>query len=114
MRRAKAMPDVRPQHSHVAHSLYGPHGPQQALGHFSPRPLTGQISPKRFGLGPPEPPASISEHISHAVAKIPDLSPKQRNSVHAAMLALTRDISFVKMVHDQVGWSPKQDEGRLL
>jgi hypothetical protein len=61
-----------------------------------------------------EPPASISEHITQAVAKIPDLSSKQRNSVHAAMLALTRDISFVKQVHDQVGWHPRDNsEGTL-
>jgi hypothetical protein len=48
------------------------------------------------------------------VAKIPDLSPKQRNAVHATMLAMTRDISFVKMVHDQVGWAPRDHSGGTL
>jgi hypothetical protein len=75
------------------------------------------IHPRRLGLGPPEPPQSISEHISNVVAKIPDLSTRQRNSAHAAMLALTRDISFVKMIAGQVSWShqaPAQDEGRIL
>jgi hypothetical protein len=36
--------------------------------------------------------------------------------VAAVMLELTRDISFVKMIHDQVGWAPRapRDEGRVL
>jgi hypothetical protein len=41
------------------------------------------------------------------------LSPKQRREVGQVMLELTRDISFVKMVPDQVGWAPR-DEGRVL
>jgi hypothetical protein len=108
------MPDTRIQHHTIAKSFYGPHGPQQALGQFTPRPSSTTISPRRFGLGPAEPPQSISEHITSAVEKIPGLTGRQRNAVHAAMLAMTRDISFVKQVHDQVGWAPRDhSEGTL-
>ena len=98
------MPDTRVVHSHVAHSVYGAHGPRNDMPGGSPRPMTTTM---RFAKAPPEPPQSISEHISSAVEKIPGLTGRQKNAVHAAMLAMTRDISFVKMVHDQVGWAPR-------
>jgi hypothetical protein len=65
---------------------------------------------------PTPPPASISEHISSAVDKIPGLTGRQRNAVHAAMVTLCRDISFVKMIAGQVSWSHQApaDEGRPL
>jgi hypothetical protein len=97
------MADPRPVHFHrPAASLYGPKGPEQNLGQFTPRPMTTTL---RFGKAPPPEPASISEHISNAVGKIPGLSSRQKLAVHAAMVTLCRDISFVKMVHDQVGWA---------
>jgi hypothetical protein len=78
-----------------------------------PRPLVGQISPRRFGLGPPEPPASIAEHITHTVSKIPNLTPKQRASVTAAMTEMCRDLSFVRHIMDQMPRAP-MDQGRPL
>jgi hypothetical protein len=114
------MPDTRATHTHysrAAHSLYGDKGPMQAMGHFSPRPMSTTISPRRMGLGPAPPPETVQEHVAAAIEKIPDLSRRQKNSVHAAMLSLCRDIGFIRAVHGQVGWSqhpPQQDEGRLL
>jgi hypothetical protein len=69
------MPDQRVIHSHVAHSVYGPTGPNE-LGYFSARPMSTTI--RWHGQQPPEPPSSISEHISNAVAKIPGLPPGRR------------------------------------
>jgi hypothetical protein len=108
------MPDTRPTHVHhpgPARSVYGATGPRQDMPGGSPRPMTTTM---RFAKAPPEPPASISEHISQAVSRIPDLSPKQRNSVIASIITLTRDISFLKMCHDQVSWAPRDhSEGAL-
>jgi hypothetical protein len=59
-------------------------------------------------------PQSINEHVQHAIAKVPDLSPRQRNAVVAAMVTLCRDIAFLKQVHDAVGWAPRDhSEGTL-
>jgi hypothetical protein len=98
------MADPRPQHSHVSRSIYSSHGPQQVLGNQIPhdRPMTTTM---RFAKAPPEPPASISEHISQAVDRIPGLTARQKNSVIASIITLTRDISFLKLCHDQVGWA---------
>ena len=104
------MPDQRVIHSHVAHSVYGATGPRNDMPGGSPRPLTTRL---RWAGQPPEPPASLAEHIDRAVSRLRDLSPKQRREVGQVMLELTRDISFVKMVPDQVGWAPR-DEGRVL
>jgi hypothetical protein len=64
---------------------------------------------------PPPPPASISEHITHTVSKIPNLSPKQRASVTAAVTEMCRDLSFVRHIMDQMPRAPvPSDEGRIL
>jgi hypothetical protein len=65
---------------------------------------------------PPPEPQSLQEHITSSIGKVPNLSPKQRASVVAAMVTLCRDISFLKLAHDQVGWAPRSpsDEGRVL
>ena len=46
----------------------------------------------------------------------PNLSPKQKASVIAAMVTLCRDIDFVKKIAGQVSWSHQApaDEGRPL
>ena len=65
------MPDQRVVHRHAA-TLYGDHGPMQALGQFTPRPMTTQL---RFAKAPPEPPQSLAEHIQQAVARVPGKRP---------------------------------------
>jgi hypothetical protein len=64
-----------------------------------------------------QPPQTIQEHVAAAVEKIPDLTRRQKNSVHAAMLSLCRDIGFIRAIHGQVNWSNQptpSDEGRAL
>jgi hypothetical protein len=111
------VPDTRPSHVHhpgPARSLYGPSDPQQAPGKFIPRPLSTKIDPRKLGLAPAEPPQSIAEHVTATIAKIPDLTPRQRNSVAAAVLAMTRDISFIHHIMRQMPSAPASDEGRIL
>jgi hypothetical protein len=104
------MPDTRVQHHHVAHSVYGPTGPRQDLGHFSPRPMTTRL---RWPAGSPVEPQSISEHLQSAAARIPGLSAKQRQAVVAIMTEKVRDLHFARLVAGQLG--PQQsDEGRIL
>src|SRR5215831_6540076 len=113
------MPDARPVHTKVSllnqptppfngpgAALYGPRGPQRAHNTGRQRrPLSGQ-------------PMSIEHHIDDAIAKVPDLSPKQRNALRNTMMAMTRDVSFLKMALDAAKakgpWSEAavQDEGR--
>jgi hypothetical protein len=107
----EAMPDVRPIHRHAA-TLYGSRGPQQILGNELPhdRPLTTQMRWK----APVPVPESIQAHVETALSHVRGLSPSQRNSVVAAMVTLCRDISFLKQVHDQVGWAPRDHSGGTL
>jgi hypothetical protein len=72
----------------AAHSLYGDRGPTQAHN-------TGRR--KAFN-GPPQ---SIEEHVQDALARVPDLSPKQRLALRNTLMTMTRDISFVRMIADQ-------------
>ena len=104
------MPDTRVVHSHVAHSVYGAHGPRNDMPGGSPRPMTTTM---RFAKAPPEPPQSISEHISSAVARIPGLSSRQRAAVVAVMTEKVRDLHFARLVAEQLGPQPS-DEGRIL
>jgi hypothetical protein len=70
------MPDSRPTHTHYpspARSIYGRTGPRQDMPGGSPRPMSTTM---RWHGEPPPPPASISQHISSAVAKIPGLTPR--------------------------------------
>jgi hypothetical protein len=46
-------------------------------------------------------PMSIEHHIDDAIAKVPDLSPKQRNALRNTMMAMTRDVSFPKIRRGQ-------------
>jgi hypothetical protein len=60
------------------------------------------------------PPESIQAHIEQAISHIKGLSPSQRNSVRAVMVAMTRDLHFVKLIMSQMPSAPVQDEGRIL
>jgi hypothetical protein len=72
-------------------------------------------APNYNGRRKGEPPQSITDHIADAVAKIPDLSARQRNAVKAAVTSMLHDIRFLQMLHAQTRdpWI-KQDEGRPL
>jgi hypothetical protein len=72
-----------------AHSLYGPRGPIQAQN-------TGR---QRKALsGPPE---SLEAHIQDALARIPDLTGRQKLALHNTLRAMCRDISFIKLISEQ-------------
>jgi hypothetical protein len=80
-------------------SLYGPRGPQRPGDR---KPLSG-------------PPESLADHIDGAIAKVPDLSAKQRAAVKAAMTTMLRDIGFNKMMADQAkAHALPMDQGRPL
>jgi len=117
------MADSRPQHNHyrpslmnqptppfngAANAIYGDRGPQRAMPDYNRRkPLNG-------------PPESLQHHIDDALARVPDLSPKQRLALRNTLMAMTRDISFIRLIADSArgpwseaavrgddGWSPR-------
>ena len=63
-------------------SLYGPRGPQMAALDYRARKALS---------GPPE---SLEHHIQDAIARVPDLSPRQRLALRNTMMTMTRDIGF--------------------
>ena len=87
----------------LGHSLYGPRGPQRAAPDYGARkPLSS-------------PPESLADHIDDAIARVPDLSAKQRGAVKAAMTTMLRDIGFNKMMADQAkAHALPMDQGRPL
>jgi len=118
------MPDQRPQHRTMpsllniptepfrgaGHAMYGPRGPTQAAN-------TGR---QRKALqGPPE---NIQHHVDDALARVADLSPRQRNAVRAEVLRMWNDITFLRMLTEEARargpWSAEAvhptDEGRVL
>jgi hypothetical protein len=111
------MTDTRPSHTTrpsllnqptppfngAAHSLYGDRGPQRAAPDYAARkPLSS-------------PPQSLADHIADAVARVPDLSAKQRAAVKAAMMVMVCDIGFSKLIHDQASaHAVPTDQGRPL
>ena len=112
------MPDARPAHytaprsllnqptppyNGAGASLYGPRGPQRASPDYAARkPLSS-------------PPESLADHIDDAIARVPDLSAKQRAAVKAAMTTMLRDIGFNKLMHDQSqAHAIPTDQGRPL
>jgi hypothetical protein len=105
------MPDVRPSHTTIANSLYGPRGPQQALGHYTERPLTTKL---RWPAGQPVEPQTIAEHLTSAIAKVPTLSARQRAAVVAVLVEKCRDIGFLRMLSAELGPKAPASEGRIL
>jgi hypothetical protein len=110
------MPDQRPIHRHQV-SIYGPTGPSNALGTPGERPMTTTM---RFAKAPPGPPQNIQEHIEQALAKVPNIGPKQRTALIHVLMAMTRDIDFLRQLTAAAKasgpWSEAavQDEGRPL
>jgi hypothetical protein len=48
-----------------------------------------------------DPPMSIEHHVQDAIAKIPDLSPRQKLALRNTLMMMTRDISFIRLIHEQ-------------
>jgi hypothetical protein len=89
------MPDARPTHTTIspaANAIYGPRGPSRAA------------------KGPPQ---TLEDHVNEAIAQVSGLTPSQRNSVYDAVMAMTRDISFIHLIHDSARgpWSHQAAEG---
>jgi hypothetical protein len=62
-----------------------------------------------------EPPTSLSEHLDDAIARVPDLSAKQRAAVKAAMTTMLRDIGFNRLMAEQSrAHAVPMDQGRPL
>ena len=93
-----------------AHSLYGPRGPQQAQN-------TGR---QRKPLSTP--PESIQHHIDDALARVADLSGRQKTALKAELGRMMRDLSFIRQLTGAARasgpWSEAathpSDEGRPL
>jgi hypothetical protein len=68
-----------------AAALYGPRGPQRAHN-------TGRS--RRALSAPP--------HVQDAIARVPDLSPRQRLALRNVLIGMTRDLSFERMISEQV------------
>jgi hypothetical protein len=43
---------------------------------------------------------SIEHHVQDAIARVPDLSPRQKLALRNVLMAMTRDISFIRMIAD--------------
>jgi hypothetical protein len=48
--------------------------------------------------GPPE---SIADHVDEAIRRVQGLKPGQRLALHNELVKMTRDISFIRMIHEQ-------------
>jgi hypothetical protein len=107
------MADVRPQHVHrpaIAQSLYGPNGPQQAMGRYTERPLSTRL---QWPAGQPVAPSTIAEHLDSALARVPGLSSRQKTALHAVLTERLRDLSFIKLVASQLHPMQDHSEGSL-
>jgi hypothetical protein len=82
-----------------AHSLYGPRGPQRAAPDYGARkPLSTE-------------PESIEHHVQDAIARVAGLSPRQRLALRNELMRMTRDISFIRCIHEQAhGQGPHSDQ----
>ena len=99
-----------PKFEGAARSLYGSRGPVQAVNTGRQRkPLSGA-------------PESIQHHVDDALARVADLSPRQRTAVRAEVLRMMNDITFLRQLMEEARargpWSAEavhpSDEGRVL
>ena len=44
------------------------------------------------------PPMSLEHHIQDSIARVPDLSPKQKLALRNTLTTMMRDISFIRML----------------
>ena|SRR6516165_5322823 len=118
------MPDQRPQHRTMpsllniptepylgpGRSLYGSRGPQRAAPDYGARkPLSTA-------------PESVEHFIEDSIARVADLSGRQRTALKAELMRTMHDIHFLRTLMDSAKakgpWSAKavhpSDEGRPL
>jgi len=69
-------------------SLYGERGPQREFPDYGAR--------GRKALS--DAPQSLEHHIQDAIARVPDLSPKQKLALRNTLTTMLRDISFIRML----------------
>jgi hypothetical protein len=81
----------QPLYNGAANAMYGPRGPARASPDYGGRG-------RKALSGPPE---SVEAHVQDAIARVPDLSPKQRLALRNVLMSMTRDVSFARMVLDQ-------------
>jgi hypothetical protein len=100
------MPDSRPQHFHyppslmnqktppfngAAHAIYGDRGPRAASPDYGPRgrkPLSTA-------------PETIEHHVDDVLARVKDLSPRQKTALKAEFGRMLRDIHFLRQITEQ-------------
>jgi hypothetical protein len=75
-----------PEFHGAAHSLYGDRGPTQEA-HTGRKALQG-------------PPESLEHHVQDAIARVAGLSPRQRLALRNELMRMTRDIGFLKLIHE--------------
>jgi hypothetical protein len=99
-----------PPYEGPARSLYGSRGPVQAANAGRQRrPLSGQ-------------PESVPHFVDDALARVADLTGRQRNAVRAEVLRMLNDITFLRQLTNEARargpWSAEavqpSDEGRVL
>jgi hypothetical protein len=104
------MNQEHPKFEGAARSLYGSRGPVQAANTGRQRrPLSG-------------PPESLEHYIDDSLARVADLTARQRTAVKAEMMRTMRDIDFLKTLMDSAKargpWSQAAvqptDEGRII
>jgi len=113
------MPDQRPAHMTTSllnmptepfpgagaalYTKYGPRGPAHTGRQRKPLSTA---------------PESLEHHVQDAIARVADLSPKQRLALRNELMRMTRDISFVRLIaqqtHGPYSEAAVQDEGRPL
>jgi hypothetical protein len=106
------MPDARRVHYHqkpsllnqplyngAANAMYGDRGPQRASPDYGGRGRKAMSTP----------PMSLEHYIQDAIAKVPDLSPRQRLALRNTFMSLTRDIGYIRLItesaHAHGPWS---------
>jgi hypothetical protein len=98
------MPDARAKHFHypptlmnqetapfpgAANAIYGDRGPRRAFPDYHRRkPLSGA-------------PQSLEHYIQDSIARVPDLSPRQKLALRNTIMTMTRDIGFIRLIHEQ-------------
>jgi hypothetical protein len=70
-------------------SLYGERGPKRAFPDYHRRKaLSGA-------------PMSLEHYVQDSIARVPDLSPRQKLALRNTIMAMTRDIGFIRLIHEQ-------------
>jgi hypothetical protein len=90
----------------AANALYGDRGPQRS--HNTGRQRKGHFTETQ----------SIADHVEQAIDRVAGLGPKQRLALHSELVRMTRDISFIRLIHESTrgpySEAAVQDEGRPL